>query len=396
MNKNKLLTAVFLLTLFIAVACKPGDLEPNNVDRISTRTLEPPTPTTVTEAVGLPSPEPAPTRTVLPVDTVSHRPSPTPLAQTDIVPQSLTILPPLLVAEEDGRIYTNAVVDGITHTVSIDAATGELLAVFGLTGDLALDDGRDLLYVDLRPNGLTVIDTTTGEVVNSIPIPAGERSYAPVQADPADGNIMLFRDQMVLVSDPLSPTWQRTIPITVEGIVCDVPMEEPPVINQTWFDEEARLLYLSLIDYVCTPWVSYTVVVYDMGTMSEVARYPGIDSMSGAVGNGRFYGKSWFRLGKAFQWAWQDGLPWLEQTERGEDFVGAFSGFQVDANRGWLYEMTVNGLQVLDMETMAVVRTLAAPVAGKLVGFDPVTDNLYFVMEENGRLVVWSAQNIQN
>jgi hypothetical protein len=173
-------------------------------------------------------------------------------------------------------------------------------------------------------------------------------------------------------------------------------MEDSPVIDQTWFDEEARLLYMSLVDYVCTPWISYTIVVYDMNSMSEVARYPELDYTSGAAANGRFYGKSWFRMGRTFEWGWQNGQPWLEQRERGEDITGAYSGFQVDEGRGWLYEMTVNGLQVLDMETMAVLQTIPAPVIGQLVGFDPVTDNLYFVEEESGRLVVWTAENLQN
>lgn len=112
--------------------------------------------------------------------------------------------------------------------------------------------------------------------------------------------------------------------------------------------------------------------------------------------NGRFYAKSWFRLGKTFQWAWQNGQPWLEQSDRGEDFVGGFPGFQVDENRGRLYEMSVNGLQVLDMETMTAVKTVPAPVDGELVGFDPVTDNLYFVGKEDGRLLIWPAGNLQN
>ncbi len=298
--------------------------------------------------------------------------------------------------QADGRLFTNAVVDGITHTVSLNAETGDLSAVFGLTGGLALDDGRNQLYVDKHPHGLTVIDTATGQVVNEIQIPEGERSFAQIQADPVSGNVLLFRDQMVLVADPLSPTWQQTVPIMVEGTVCDEPMEQPPVIDQTWVDGEARLLYLSLIDYVCTPWISYTMVIYNLDTMIEVARYPGLDYMSGLAVNGRFYGKSWFRLGKTFQWAWQDGQPWLEQTEREADIVGAYSGYQVDQNRGRLYELTVNGLQILDMETMAVLKVMPAPVNGRLAGFDPVTDNLYFVEEESGRLVVWSAENIQN
>jgi hypothetical protein len=312
------------------------------------------------------------------------------------VPESFEIVSPLVIESEDGRIFTNAVVDGITHTVSLDAATGELLSVFGLTGDLALDDARNQLYVDKYPHGLSVIDTTTGEFLNDIQIPPGKSGHAHLQNDPTTGNVLLFRDQMLLIADPLSKTWQQSVPFTVEGTVCGEAMEEPPSIDQTWYDEEAGLLYLSFISYVCTPWVSYTVIVYDLNAMTEVARYPEIDPMSGLAVNGRFYGKSWFRMGQAFQFGWQNGQPWLEQTERGEDIIGAFSGFEVDESLGWLYEMTVDGLQILDMETMGVVQTLTPPVAGELVGFDPVTDNLYFVADDDGHLVVWSAQNIQN
>jgi hypothetical protein len=315
-------------------------------------------------------------------------PTRTPLAHTGIVPESLRIVPPLIADGENGRLYANAAVNGITQTVSLDAVTGELLAVFGLTGDLALDAGRNMLYVDKHPYGLTVIDTVTNEFLNDIELPPGVQGNARPQADPATGNVLLFRDQMLLIADPLSETWQQTVPFIVEGSVCGEPMASPPAIEQTWFDEEARLLYLTFIDTVCTPWFSYTVIIYDLNTASEVARYPGVDNLSGAAVDGRFYAKSWFRMGNTFQWAWQNGQPWLEQTERGEDVIGGFSGFQVDEGRGWLYEMTDHGLQVLDMDTMAVVRTGPAPVEGQLVGFDPVTDNLYFVGKEDAQLHV--------
>lgn len=330
------------------------------------------------------------------LDAAQTVPSPTPLAQTGFAPDAYKIVSPLVIESKDGRIYTNAVVEGITHTVSLDARTGDLIAVFGLTGDLALDDGRNQLYVDKHPHGLTIIDTATAQFINDIQIPTAEYGHARPQADPTTGNVLLFRDQMLLIADPLSETWQQTIPITVDTVVCDETVPEPPRIEQTWFDHEARLLYPSLISYDCTSRVSYTVVVYDMNTMSEVARYNELDALSGLAVNGRFYGKSWFQMERAFQWAWQNGQPWLEQTERGEDMVSALSGFQADEKRGWLYEMTGNGLQILDRETMEVVQTLAPPVIGKLVGFDPVTDNLYFVADEDGRLIVWSAANIQN
>jgi hypothetical protein len=321
-------------------------------------------------------------------------PTQTPLAQMGIVPESLRIVPPLIVDEANIRLYATAAGNGITHTISLDAVTGDLLAVFGLTGDLALDADRNLLYVDKYPHGLTVIDTTTNEPLNDIQLPSGEQSHAHLQADPATGNVLLFRDQMLLMADPLSETWQQTVPFTTEGTMCGEPMESPPAIQQTWFDEEARLLYLMFIDYICTPWVSYTVIIYDLNTASEVARYPAMDYLKGAAVNGRFYAKSWSQSGQTSQWAWQYGQPWREQTDRGEDLVGGFSDFQVDVRRGRLYEMTVNGLQVLDMETMGVVQTVPAPVDGPLIGFNPVTDYLYFVGKEDGHLHIWSVPEL--
>jgi hypothetical protein len=321
-------------------------------------------------------------------------PSPSPQAQIEVEPEAMRIVPPLIVDGGDGRLYTNAVVNGITRTVSLDAVTGGVLALFDVTGDLALDASRHLFYVDNYPHGLTVIDTATGETRNDMQLPPGERSHARPQADPATGQILLFRDQMLLVADPLAETWQQTIPFMVAGTVCDEPMEKPPTIQQSWFDEEARLLYLSFVDYVCTPWISYMVIVYDLARMSEVARYPGVDYLSGAAVNGRFYAKSRFRLGKTFQWAWLNGQPWLAQMDRGDDFVGGFSGFQVDEGRSRLYEMTVGGLQVLDMETMAVVQSVPTPLEGQLVGFDPVTDNLYFVGEADSRLHIWPVSEL--
>ncbi len=397
---NNTWKALILAGIFVVLAaCTPTAMEPGSVE-VSRMpkpadTPTPSAPVVVTETAVAPTPtsvQPPPTV----VEVTPPRPTPTPLGQTGIVPETLRILPPVLVDSENGRLYTNANVDGITHTVSLDAATGSLLTVFGLTGDLALDTNRHLLYVDKNPYGLTVIDTATGEAVNDIQLPPSEKGHARPQADVATGNVLLFRDHVLLTAHPLaesiSKTWQQPVTFTVEGTVCGDPMAEPPAVQQTWFDADARWLYLTFVDYVCTPWFSYTVIVYDLNTASEVARYPQVEMMSGTAVNGRFYAKSWFRLGKTFQWAWQDGRPWLEKTERGEDFVGAFSGFQVDEGRGWLYELSTAGFQILDMDTMAVVQTLPPPIEGQLVAFDPVTDNLYFVAREDGRFFVWPAQ----
>jgi hypothetical protein len=387
-------TAVFLLILLVITACIPTDEIASEAADQSETATPPLIPTLVSQPTELPN------TAVAPPPLVVTRPTPptavpTAVAQIEIEPETVRIVSSLIVDGENGRLYTNAAVDGITRTVSLDAATGDVLTLFDVTGYLALDAARHLLYVDTYPEeSLIVLDTMTGEVRNDIRIPTGERSHAQPQADPTTGNVLLFRDQMLLVADPLSPTWQQTIPFTVTGEVCGEPMEQPPTIQQTWFDAEARLLYLTFVDYVCTPWFSFTVLIYDLNTMGEIARYPGVDYLSGVAVNGRFYAKSRFRLGKTFQWAWQNGQPWLEQIDRGDDFIGGSSGFQVDEGRGWLYEMTVNGLQLLDLETMAVVQTIPAPVEGQLVGFDPVTDQLYFVGQEDGRLQSWYVSEL--
>jgi hypothetical protein len=266
-------------------------------------------------------------------------PTPTPLAQTGMVYETVQIVPPLRIDEMDGMIFTNAAVDGITRTVQLDAESGTLQAVFGLTGGLALDAARDLLAVDKHPHGLTVIDTTSGAVVNEIEVPPGERSAPPPPlADTETGNFLLFRDNMLLIADPLSESWQQTVPFTLEMSVCGETAADPPPISQAWLDGPGRLLYLSFVDYVCTPWVNQTILVYDLAQMAEVARYPGLSYVSGVGANGRFYAKSWNRLGILTQWAWEGGRPWLPEMNRGDDFVAGSSGFHADLVRGLLYE----------------------------------------------------------
>lgn len=88
--------------------------------------------------------------------------------------------------------------------------TGNLLAVFGLTGDLALDETRDLLYVDKYPYGLTVIDTVTNEPLNDIQLPSGERNNARPQADPATGNGLQALDMATMAV-------VQTVPAPIDG-----------------------------------------------------------------------------------------------------------------------------------------------------------------------------------
>ena len=83
----------------------------------------------------------------------------------------------------------------------------------------------------------------------------------------------------------------------------------------------------------------------------------------------------------------------LELSERGSDVTAALSGFQVDAARGWLYEMNAVGLQVLSVETLEVVRGPVASVEGTLAGYNPHDDLLYFI-DESGQLVIWPAANL--
>jgi photosystem II stability/assembly factor-like uncharacterized protein len=69
------------------------------------------------------------------------------------------------------------------------------------------------------------------------------------------------------------------------------------------------------------------------------------------------------------------------------------SNFYVDARRQRLYEARDSNLYIYDARTMTLVMSIPQPATGQLAGYDPQTDQLYFLAD--GHLTQWAASALQ-
>lgn len=290
-----------------------------------------------------------------------------------------------------GRLYMSGLVGGSQQIVALAATDGQLLTAYGVSGEFAVDGVHGWLYVDRDESGLAVLDAQTGVVQTTIPLPPNQDEWrqtnpAP-QADPASGQVLAFRDNVVYVVDPNQGA-------VVDTLSFDVPQEDrcrsldgPLPIVGTTYDSARRFLYLDFVTYQCTPWIHHTLVLYDLNAGTEIIRR-GTSPFKATASDGYLYGSSWYRMGVGYRWAWQDGEPWFT-SEGWADWSSLF----VDAARKRLYETSAGGLKVFDAETMTLLMNVPRPVEGDLVGYDPQTDQLYFLAD--GKLHRWPASAIQ-
>jgi len=309
---------------------------------------------------------------------------------------SIELTGPLLVDSQAGRLYASGRVGGEPKTLVLAATDGRLLATYDVTGTLGLDSTHSWLYVDRGDQGLAVLGAQTGVLQATIPLPdrggipkAYTRPGPAPQADPATGQVLAFRDNVVYVADPEKGVVTRTIPFDIpQAEDCRLPTG-PLQIEWATYDSARRILYLDFETYVCTPWISTTLVSYDMTSGTEIAQRGVPPQFSATAFDGYLYGSSWFRMGDGFRWAWRDGRPWFESS----DWSYGAPGFEVDPARQWLYGLYAGGLHVFDARTMALIMIGPLPVDGQLAGYDPKTDQLYFLV--NGGLRPWPASAIQ-
>lgn len=379
---------------------------------------ETPTPTPPPTPLPTDSPTPLPTET--PVPTVPPTPTrPPTLTLTPTAPPTtpaasptpiaVELSSPMVVDSEAGRLYMSALVlseanvtiDGVQQVVALAATDGQLLTTYDIAGPFAVDGVRGWLYVDRDETGLTVLDAQTGIPHTIIPLPGNKNEWrednpAP-QADPATGQVLAFRDNVVYVADPEKAVVTRTIPFDIpKAEDCRTPSGPLPIEWAT-YDSVRRILYLDFQTYVCTPWIGHTLVSYDMASGSEIARRGVPPQFSATAFDGYLYGSSWYRMGDGFRWAWRDGRPWFESS----DWSYRTPHFEVDPTRQRLYGLDAGGLHVFDARTMALIMIAPLPVDGhtlaslstRLVGYDPKTDQLYFLV--NGGLRLWPASAIQ-
>jgi photosystem II stability/assembly factor-like uncharacterized protein len=308
-----------------------------------------------------------------------------------VPPEAIELRSPLVVDAETGRLYLPAMVDGAERVVALAASDGRLLATYDASGAFAVDGAQGWLYVDGDDSGLTVLDAGSGALHATVSLPGITdqwRTENPVpQADPAAGQVLAFRDNVLYVVDPAEGAVVDTVPFEVEKAHDCRDMAGPLSIEWSAYDSDRRLLYLSFLTYVCTPWYGQTVIAYDLDAGAEVGRSGHMGPPTVVAANGALYGSHWYRLGIGYRWAWHDGQPDLLSG----DWLGA-PRLYLDATRGRLYE-AAGPLQVLDAGTLDPLLSVPSPVKGELVGYDPGTDQLYFLA--GGELRILPARAIQ-
>ncbi len=344
-------------------------------------------------ATALPSRSPSPEPSMLTLTPVPVTPTAapgTPAPSATALPAVRDLVGPLVVDSKSGRLYMTARVDGAQQIVALAAADGRLLATYGMTGTFAVDPARGWLYVDQNGRGLIVLDAQTGEQKTLISLPSSQQrrvTYPAPQADSTTGQVLAFRDHSVYVIDPNQGTVATTIPFDIPRAHDCRSLTDPLPIEWAVYDDARRLLYLDFVTYVCTPWIGQTLVSFDMNANTQLAQR-GVTLATATASSGSLYGSSWYRMGVGYRWAWRDGQLWFE-SEGWNNSANLF----VDAVRGRLYESTSShGFRTFDLETMSLLFILPSPVPGDLVGYDPGTDQLYFLLE--GQLAIWPADAI--
>jgi len=410
-GKNARPAKTLLVTLATALLL-PGCMEPTvgaptttpapGVTRpAASATPVPVTTMPVSTASPTPVPTSAPTQTptlVPPSASPTQEPA-TPTPSTQAGPAELT--PPLLINSTAGRLYATGRVDGEPRTLVLAATDGRLLATYDVVGSLGLDPTHSRLYVDQGNAGLAVLDAQTGNLQATVDLPAPEVSWlspVPPQADPATGQVLAFRGHTVHVIDPIQGAVVRTIPFGVPKEGCGSPGGLAP-IQEAAYDSERRILYLGFQAYACIPWFAFTIVSYDMTTGTEIAR-GGALPFKITPFNGTLYGASWFRFGIGYRWVWRDGKPWMKTGGWSGHWSGHIPRLQVDGKRQRVYEASAGGLRIFDARTMTLIQVSPLPAQGELVGYDPETDQLYFLSyeqlgDEYGQLWRWPVSAIE-
>jgi len=350
-----------------------------------TDTLRP----TTTPVSPMNTPQPTSTPRLSPAQTLAP-PTVTPVPPP---PTLVKVTGPLLIDSAAGRIYAAGEVGQKAQTLVLAATDGRLLATYDITGSLALDRVHGWLYVDQDERGLAVLDAQTGTRWQTIILPSKslpwQKNPAP-QADPATGQVLAFRNNVVYVIDPQKITDMRSIPFNFPKADDCRTLTEPLPIEWALYDSARRIIYLDFITYQCTPWIGHSVMSYDMASSSEIARSAVTSSSMSEVSafDGYLYGTGWYRMGIGYRWAWKDGRPWFVSSDWSNS-----PGFVLDTKRGRLYERGQGNLGVFDARTMALLMIAPVPVDGDLVGYDPQTDQLYFLSA--GRLETWPASRLQ-
>jgi hypothetical protein len=295
----------------------------------------------------------------------------------------------LLVDSAAGRLYARGLLNQVPKTLVLAAADGRALAAYDAAGLLGLDAAHGWLYVD-GPQGLTILEAATGALHAVVALPAARTSGpspAPL-ADTTTGLGLAFRDHVVYVFDPENGSVVRTIPFEVKPLTGG---PGPVEIDAAVLDPARRILYLRFPTVVCTPCIGSTLLSYDLTTGTELARQDDGAFQAMTSFDGYLYAMSYQRMPPMdIGWVWLSGRPW----RRTEGWMPGVAAFVVDPGRMRLYQTVHDDLYVFDMPDMTLRMSIARPEEGLLAGYDPVTDQLYFLAD--GELRRWSPAALES
>lgn len=299
---------------------------------------------------------------------------------------------PLLIDSEAGRIYaaTEQSATSYAQTWVFSAKDGRLLDTYEFAGPIALDAARQRLAVDQGDEGLAILDAQTGDVLRTIellPLTQDQQSPAPPQADPATGQFFAMRANVVYAVDPETGGIGTMAEFDLRPQDGCRPRDTMLPIVDSYFDQARRILYLDYVSYSCIPYVGYTVIAYDVGAGTEIGRWGG-SMFEATVFDGRFYANDWYRMGSGTLSTLQDGKPWTTST----NWSSGAQPLLIDSTRRRLFWDTGKSLRVFDADTMRLLMVIPRPYSGALGGYDPATDQLYFLSD--GGLQTYPAGDV--
>jgi hypothetical protein len=297
-------------------------------------------------------------------------------------PDSRSVFPtdaePLLIDGEKGWLFVSAQVDDQPKTVKLSTADGHLLEAYDVVGKLALDRTGERLIVDQGAAGVAILDERTGALHATMSLPIKDPAPVDPQVDPTTGLAYAFRDKTVYVIDPAAAAILRAETFSIAVSVCGDPGEDAPVAR-SFYDLVNHRLYLAFVTYVCTPWVHQTIVAYDAGTLTELGRYETELRYQAVPFSDSLYGTTAGRLGRNVSWAWNGREVWFEQGDQGR----SLQGIVADWERQLVYEALDGQIWVLTPYPREVIQRVDIPTlagGGRLVGHDPISDQLYFLL----------------
>ncbi|MFC1975809.1 two-component regulator propeller domain-containing protein [Chloroflexota bacterium] len=320
----------------------------------------------------------------------------TPITSTQ--PLTIEVVEPRLADDKANQIYAQGKVNGQEKTLVLNWTDERLLATYNLVGELALDKENGWLYIDQKHKGLAVVNTHTQRLHTFISLPQSQYAANPSpQADPATGQVIVFRDNVVYIIDPEIGSIVDTIASDVIKVDSNTgPIDQvPPSINWTAYDPVKRILYIApAVSYASSTagsFTGYMIISYDMATRTEITRARSSMFAGSIIGGylyrGQFYCVAALCEGK--RWIWREGQPWFTS----EGWRDGGSPIDLDPKRRLLYEVTDGNLRVFDAETMALTWHGPRPYIGTFEGYDPNTDGLLF--RRDGQLQSWPVSNIQ-